>query len=226
MGVVIFDVIIKYMNRETPQQPKKIERDWTEKTTDSMAKPGGRDLSDYVQFLSFNPKELEGKVVLDLGSGALEKFSRNLRERGIEAEVYSLNPDYFFQKYRSVIKNQEDWSGNSVAGLAQALPFKNEKFDRIYGLMSVTYYEDPIEKMKSAQAWVSEVARILKPGGEARFAEILGYKNEKTKEAYKQLIDYIKNIGSEAYIEQFRIDEKNPRDKFRLIIKKPINNTE
>jgi ubiquinone/menaquinone biosynthesis C-methylase UbiE len=199
----------------------RIINDWVLDTTQAMRKPGGRDLADYKEFLNFDEKELNGKTVLDLGSGSQEKLTRNLKEAGVEAEVVSLNPDYILPKYRNIINNQEDWQKKSVAAVAQSLPFKDESFDVILGLESVAMYEDAFKKPLSAQAWSKEIARVLKPGGEARLAELLGMGAEKRQEAWQKIIELLKKLGLEAKIEVFQIKEKYPLPRYRIIIKKP-----
>ncbi len=208
----------KFNPEKSPKN--KILNTWVMDTTQAMRKGGGRDLADYKEFLDFNEKELDGKTVLDLGSGSLEKLTRNLREKGIEADVVSLNPDYTIPKYRRIINNQEDWQRKSVAGLAQSLPFEKESFDFILGVESVTMYEDAFKKPLSAEAWSKEIARVLKPGGEARLGEILGMGGEERQKAWQKIIEILQGLGLEARIETFKIREKNPIPRYRIIIKK------
>jgi len=67
-----------------------------------------------------------------------------------------------------------------------------------------------------------EVARVLKPGGEARLGEILGMKGEAKLKAWQELIVTLESLGLEARIEPFKIRETNPQPRSRLVIKKPI----
>jgi SAM-dependent methyltransferase len=188
-------------------------------TTEAMRKRGGRTLEDYEEFLGFTKKDLEGKRVLDLGSGAYEKISRETKNLGIKAEVVSLNPDYVLQKYRRIINNQEDWQRKSVAGIGQALPFTDNSFDIILALESITFYEDALHEPIAAQAWAKEVARVLKPGGEARLGEILGLAGKQKQEAWKGILEIFKSLGLEAKIEAFILkNELHPRH--RLIVTK------
>lgn len=197
---------------------------WVKDTTQAMRKPGGRDLADYKEFLGFNESELKGLTVLDLGSGSKEKLSQQLKGAGIEADVFSLNPDYGLKsrKYRRIIHNEEGWQRKSVAALAQALPFRDKSFDRIYGLGSVTYYADAYDHPDDAKRWASEIARVLKPDGEARLGDILGFKGRKQQEAYQSLIAFLNSLGLEAWIEEFKVKEKEPKPRYRLVIYKPL----
>ena len=214
------------MSLERPLIPQKkpqkqVSNSWVLDTTQAMRKPGGRDLTDYKEFLGFNEKELEGKTVLDLGSGSQEKLTRDLREAGIKANVVSLNPDYTIPKYRKIINRQEDCQKKSIASVAQALPFKDSSFDLILGLESITMYEDALEKPLNAEAWSKEIARVLKPGGEARLGEILGMGGLERQKAWQRIIDLLKYLKLEAKIETFKIRENNPKPRYRIIIKKP-----
>ena len=192
-------------------------------TTQAMRKPGGRDLEDYKECLGFDEKDLEGKNVLDLGSGPVEKFSRELKQKGIKANVVSLNPDYVLSKYRNMIRNQADWQKKSVAGAGQALPFTDETFDFVVGLESITFYEDALHEKEAAREWAKEVARVLRPGGEARVGEILGLKGEAKKKAWDEIIKLLEELGLKAEIESFTIKEKDPHPRYRLVIQKPQN---
>jgi len=81
-------------NREEPYH-------YIQRTIDSSWPPEGRDLSTYERELLFDKRELEGKVVLDLGAGLEAKFAKQLKEAGIKAEVISLSPDFIEEKYRT-----------------------------------------------------------------------------------------------------------------------------
>ncbi len=189
-------------------------------TTDAMRAPGGRGLEEYEGILGFNRKDLDGKTVLDLGSGQLERLSKELKQQGINANVVSLNPDYALKKYRQIIKRQEDWQRKSVAGVGQALPFNDESFNYIVGLESVTLYEDALHEPVAAKAWAKEVARVLKPGGIARLGDILGLKGENKQKAWENIINILKAEGVNAEIEPF-FYQGNLQPKHRLVISKP-----
>ncbi len=209
--------------RSTPPHTSSENPDtWVKDTTQAMRKPGGRDLADYKEFLGFTENELAGKTILDLGSGSKEKLSRQLKEAGVVANVVSLNPDYTIPKYRRIINNEEDWQKKSVAALAQSLPFKDGSFDSVLSLEAITMYEDAFEKPDSAKKWAAEIARVLKPGGEARLGEILGFKGELKQQAWQELVRLFADLGVEARIEQFKIRETNPMPRFRLVLKKSL----
>ena len=54
----------------------------------------GRGLESYEKQLMMNRSELEGKVILDLGSGPELKFATDLKIVGVSAHVISMSPDF------------------------------------------------------------------------------------------------------------------------------------
>lgn len=149
-------------------------RKWERGSTfNTAASESGQDLKSYEETLGFNRKELQGLTVLDLGSGATEKFSRELKQAGIEVNVISLNPDYTQKHARDMAREKSDWQGKSVAAIAQELPFKNQSFDRVLGMNSVTLYSNPRQNSEATRRWLNEIVRVLKPGGEAKVGPIM-----------------------------------------------------
>ncbi len=56
-----------------------------------------------------------------------------------------------------------------MAAVAEVLPLGDESVDVILALYSLTYYTwDPVQ----ARAWINEMGRVLKPGGEARIGPV------------------------------------------------------
>ncbi len=209
------------MSLEKPEN--EAPQTWVGDTTSAMRKRGGRDLEDYKEFLGFSEQELENKSVLDLGSGSREKLTTDLKKAGIVANVISINPDYTLQKYRTIINNQKDWQHKSVAGLAQNLPFADGSFDFILGVESITMYADPLHEPKIAKAWAKEIIRVLKPGGQARLGEILGFGGQANKEAWQEIIKLFEDSNLEAKIEPFKLRASGDMLRYRLIVNKPIN---
>ena len=136
-----------------------------------------RGLDSYEAYLGFKREELEGNDILDLGSGETEKFSRDLKAAGVSAKVVCVNPDYNDPEYVERVKAMPDWQGNSVAATAEHLPFKDESFDKVFSLFAATVFAgnefDPLQR-ENIRAWISEAVRVLKPGGEAKFAPVGG----------------------------------------------------
>ena len=147
---------------ETTIELQKDPREWAHDTTDRQGRE--RDLEDYEGWLGFKKEDLEGKTVLDLGSGEREFFSEDLKSKNINANVYSLNPDYSSERYRKTLNNLESWQRKSVAGIAQETPFKDNTFDLVLGLYSVAAFSNPDPEWGNpgaARMWSQEILRIL-----------------------------------------------------------------
>lgn len=229
------------------ESPEKNWRGWARETSDRQGRE--RDLEDYEGYLGFNREALKGKTVLDLGSGETEIFSRELKQNGIEANVISFNPDYSIKRFRKTMEKIPDWQKKSVAAIGQELPFRDKIFDRVFGLYSVTVFSDPHPQFgnpEAAKRWMSEIARVLKPGGEARLAPIAADNAEEVWEGkYKELLSELKEKGFYIKIEMIKnkelgltkivsswvdengVEREESRDvsensfQARLIIKKP-----
>lgn len=150
--------------------------EWRPQTTEAYE----RALSDYILALGLSRKDLAGDI-LDLGSGALQYFNTQLREYGINARITSVNPDMREDKYRRELVGTEGFAvsqgydGQTVAAIAQMLPFKDESFDRVFSLGALTSYANPKNvSEESVIAWMHEIVRVLRPEGQAYLAPIYG----------------------------------------------------
>ncbi|OGK21027.1 hypothetical protein A3C23_02335 [Candidatus Roizmanbacteria bacterium RIFCSPHIGHO2_02_FULL_37_13b] len=195
-----------------------------------------RNLEMYEGFLGFNREDLRDKTILDLGSGETERFSRELKDAGIKTTVICLNPDYGLDnpnRFREIITGIPDWQHQSVAATAQSLPFAAESFDFIFANYSVTVFASPHLKSTLAKQWASELARVLKPGGEARLAPIYA---ESYKDEYQDLDSIWKKAGLTVNIQDITIADLGLTDMYpdpnqssgqsRLIIKKPTQDNQ
>lgn len=148
-------------------------------------------LAAYERALGFSREQLIGKTVLDLGSGATNRFARELEQAGIDVDVVSLNPDLSRPSYLESMSKNNSFQRKlkNVAGIAQQLPFKDEVFDMIVGFRSVTYNAETERDIKS---WVSEIKRTLKSRGEARISPVLDHGEGRTTWLIKNIAE---NIG-------------------------------
>ncbi len=225
--------MIKNMSNELPD---KNWRKWAKETTDRQGRERG--LKDYEGYLGFKGEELKGKIVLDLGSGETELFSRELSQSTPDVKVIALNPDYSAERFRKTMESIPGWQRKSVAAIGQELPFKDEMFDRIYALYSVTAFSSPhlqLGNPEAARQWMSEIVRVLKPGGEARLAPILTSTEEAVRKGdYKELINGLEEQGLEVKVEMIKgeeiglanADEADASENTyhaRIIIRKPAN---
>ena len=148
------------------------------------------DLKTYESMLGFDRKSLTGKQILDLGAGETDRLARDLKAAEIDANVIGLSPDFTTSSIMRPHRLLPEWKRNAVQGIAQRLPFKNESFDIILGLYSVTYYSWYPEQVK---AWTSEIRRVLRDGGEARLGPV--YRDDEAERAFGKDYQYIKGIA-------------------------------
>jgi len=189
-------------------------REWHSGTTFRGGRE--RDLEDYEGYLGFKREDLNGKTVLDIGSGESELFSRQLKESGINAQVVSLNPDLISDSYRQEIKKINDWQKKAVAGIGQELPFKNKSFDNVLALYSVAVFSSPSINPEAAEHWMNEIVRVLKPGGEARIGGLLADKKEEIFNGpYKNLIKMLQSRRITVEVEKVKSKDLDlpPRSK-------------
>lgn len=123
-----------------------------------------RNLDMYCRQFGFRPEDLRGKLILDVGSGIKESFSRDAAKYG--AKVVSMSPQlkHLWSRKRLtgwIFKNR-DWQRRSVGARAQSLPFKDDIFYIETASFSVPYYI--INKDIKLLA-LQEMVRVLKPGG-------------------------------------------------------------
>ena len=216
---------------------ESLGENWRKWVPETSIQSNERSLKTYEGYLGFKRDDLKGKTVLDLGSGKTELFSRSVRDNGINTNVISLNPDYSLEKSRQSIKEKADWGKKSVAAIGQELPFRDEFFDKILAVYSVASFSNPHKEIgnpEAAEKWVSEIVRVLKPGGEARLAPINSFNKKNIEEReWKKLLEGLKSQGLNIEIERIKkeeVDEREARKFFddddfmpswRLIIKKP-----
>lgn len=161
------------------------------------ASDGGLD--SYERELGFNRNNLEGKRVLDLGAGQTDRLARDLKEAGINAEVVSVSPDFRRGVNRDILtRRYPEWKRKGVAAIAQQLPFKDDSFDVILAAYSVINFAS--NDSDSVQTWISEIARVLKLGGEARLGPTYGLRNFAFGKNNEVLIESAKKSGLELTI--------------------------
>lgn len=147
---------------DRPPDPKKNEKRW------DLARLSDSPFKLYRELLGLPPdKELKGKLILDIGSGTKEIFSKEASKKGIK--VVSLSPQLSVNWARKLLKNNFidwwRWRGRSVAGIAQELPFKDDVFDAEVSLAGVPGYLPSFTS--EYRAAFKEIVRTLKPGGTA-----------------------------------------------------------
>lgn len=183
-----------------------------------------REVGEYEKLLRIPiTKEFLGERVLDLGSGVSGTFAKEAKERGIE--IFSLSPEFVNPEvverleneigYGAVVKKGEQ----SIAGLAQELPYKNSSFDSVLSVWAVPahlpmgylYYESAL----------LEILRVLKPGRKAFLSQI---SNPKYNTSSAVCLEILKDGGAKYEWRPIYVTEKNNNGEVldgMLIIEKP-----
>jgi len=129
----------------------------------------GRSAHEYVHQLNIRTEDLESKRVLDLGSGSNLNLARQLPEEGIQAEIISFSPGFYHGKTWDRRAERADEAGTlAVAGMAEELPFADRSFDTVLAFYVTIYLQDS----KRIEIVISEMIRVLKPGGVAYIGPI------------------------------------------------------
>ncbi|MBI5147787.1 MAG: class I SAM-dependent methyltransferase [Parcubacteria group bacterium] len=134
-----------------------------------------RDLREYEKFLQLNAQELEGKEILDLGSGEFQKFGRQLTRQFPDTKVTCLDASLAKRHADFLLReDQRKQKLNLSAALFTKLPFKNNSFDIVLSLYGTLYLTTPESKKEN----IKEIIRVLRNGGEARLYPYYNRTNE------------------------------------------------
>ena len=180
-----------------------------------------RPFEAYEKIFSLTKEGLEGKTILDLGSGASEFFKRGVDERGIKANIVSMNPklgpgDDQGERVRKLSSKK-----NALAAIAEELPFKDESFDLILSLAAVPLWL-PVHEDDYAKAF-REAARVLKSGGVIKFFPV----NSFTLRLAEKVLREFRGNGYGVITEEVELSEQELADlelgteSKCLVIKKP-----
>ena len=182
-----------------------------------------RSLDDYLHFLGLNQQDLEGKVILDLGSGWLQPFATQIKEKGINATVVSLDPKLGAEEYRNPSYLNPDVANTAVAALGEKLPFQDGSFDYVLAIESLPRY---FMNKSDISIFLEEAMRIVKPGGEAiiwplTYSDIT-FDYSRYPQRYDPILENLRNEGFNLKTEpvEFQSADKM-RAGTRLSIEKP-----
>ena len=193
-----------------------------------------RSLREYEYYLEFSRKDLQGKTILDVGSGKELLFSREAREAGIT--VISMNPELGKDEtMRKKLTKKLPWYRNkrlkagvdearsrTMAARAQAIPLQDESVDVITGLFSATSYIKDPEELKQA---FDEMMRVLKPGGNAYFRHFDNWRGLGITNQIDKVNEAVEVFKEKGYMVDHKISKsRNNWAPFGLLkITKPKN---
>jgi len=135
-----------------------------------------RGIDDYIKDLDISEEELKdpNMRILDLGSGIQQELSRQSKERGYESKIVSVDPKLSLSLEKDLsklefsgdrlkrIQARKNLPDDTLAAVAQDLPFKDNSFDRVFAMWSVPgYIQDPQE----IRVVLKEMIRVVKDGG-------------------------------------------------------------
>jgi len=129
----------------------------------------------YKDLLGADVRGLQGKTVLDAGSGC-GAFVDDCNNKGVD--VIGMDPHYMNiplrkEKGKEIPKSTK----NKMAGVCETLPFKDKVFDLVLSCYASFYYllnnyEDDVKVRRiAAKLMFEEAFRVLKVGGQARIGE-------------------------------------------------------
>ena len=139
-----------------------------------------------------------------------QEFAKEVKEMGLKSKIVSVDPRLGLSEQEDLsllkepdrkqkrLEGRKNAQPMSVAGISEALPFKENSFDKIYALYSVPYY---LKNPQEIQNTLQEMIRTLKSGG--------------TIKAFPVLKEQIKIVGN--YLDGL------PDIEFSLVLKKKYN---
>jgi len=186
-----------------------------------------RPYEAYEYFLDLKKGELQGKDILDLGSGEKEEFKKGVEKRGIEAQVFSVNPKLGPDTPESELARKKSSGEKVVAGIAQEMPFKDKKFDLIVSLDAVPLYLPSRESDSEYMQAFKEMDRVLSDGGIIKIYPVNKRDYDNNGQALlKKPLEYFSDKGYKITWKEFKLD-KELMEKYlttggwQLILKKP-----
>lgn len=180
----------------------------------NLVAPTDRSLDKYVDILEIPKGELEYSVILNLGSGAYQQFSRDVKNRVYSSRVISIDPSLGLSRKQDVLNFHQHYSARerrkdaqplTLIADSQALPLEDESVNRLYALYSVPQYVYEAETKQS----LLEMTRVLKTNGIARVYPVFENQINDVQDA----LGGIPGIGIE-------LKQKRNDDAYLLIIKK------
>ncbi len=109
--------------------------------------------------------ELSGRVLdLGAGTGALFPYFADQQARTDNLDVHAIEPDPHMRRQAQEAADELDLDVTIADGRGELLPYEDRSLDAVIASLVFCTIPDP-------DAALSEVARVLRPGGEFRFLE-------------------------------------------------------
>ncbi|MDD5710796.1 MAG: class I SAM-dependent methyltransferase [Candidatus Colwellbacteria bacterium] len=195
-------------------------------------RPTGRSAEECFEDLGISLEFLKGKKILDIGSG-LNQFAQDLKQEHLDLtsidmfyaltpeerkKVFSeLSPENFETVKTSLDRMAiKDKDSHLVGGRAESLPFLDETFDVVLAEYSMPHYAENRESMRD---FFFEVARVLKPGGEAHIypMRIRPGRNVTRKDA-EEVLSNLRNLGFSVEVSGKELGDDPPDTRPLLLV--------
>ena len=171
--------------------------------------PTDRGFSEYLNLLRIPKREIKNSLILDLGSGFNQQFSRDVKDKLPTSKVICLDPSLYlgttyypsdFEGDKNPQERRKRIENLSIAADGDALPFKQNSFDRVYALYSVpwqTYAEDTEKVLTNA-------CKVLKTRGIFRAYPILDVQVYEVENVLQKIPDisfkFLQRRGDDTFV--------------------------
>lgn len=175
-----------------------------------------RGLFEYLEDLEIPEADFNNPnaLILDLGAGIQQRLAKEAGALHLKSKIISVDPRLGLREEEDLalpsterdmrVVGRKNPAPRSLAATAEALPFRDGTFERIYALYSVPYYLSHPEEI---EATIYEVLRVLRPEGVFRAYPIL-----------EEQVDLIRGILGKRTDIAFDIKEKE--EDFLLVLTK------
>lgn len=203
----IVEAVSSILTGRTMKENPNFEFDKGEIESAELSLKSDRGLESYIRYLRISEEDLEGKKILDLGSGPNSNFAKDVEEQIKETEVVSV--DYTFEdeddieNQKQTIEEKDNDDLKQVKALFSKLPFKDNSFDIVVSAFAMPFYLQDKERIEKA---IEEIIRVLENGGKAilgpvRHTELIGRNSDAawpsenfTQKSYEETVKLLKPI--------------------------------
>lgn len=177
---------------------------------EKISRPTERTLDWHEELFGFKAEELEGKKVLNVGAGDTD-LEAELEERGIKPQLVANVDIGYSSKAKNILFRGLNAPQNAVAADMKELPFKEETFNKIFCLWSLSWLENNEDKLCA----LKEMLRVADDGGEINIYPVILPKNF-ANENFKFITIEDSNIDSNKIIEFLKKLYHDESSRFEL----------